>query len=203
MPTGYTSGIIDGKVNSFAQFAKISMRAFGATIHQRDEPLDSAYKPREVSDYHKKRIEEADAEIKKLKKLKKDELEKEIKANLTTEIKFHEKEVKRKEKLAEKIKAILDDAKKWKIPTPEHLGFKEFMVRQLEETISYDTDTKYNLERIVKNKDIIEKFDADEVRKRKLEELEKSLEYHKIELKKEEETVKDSNSWVDAILKTL
>lgn len=53
MPTGYTAGILDGEINTFEEFAKTCMRAFGATIHMRDEPLSKTYEPEKTSDYHK------------------------------------------------------------------------------------------------------------------------------------------------------
>jgi hypothetical protein len=52
MPTGYTAGIIDGEITTFEQFATQCSRAFGATIHMRDNPLDSPYEPRTPSQYY-------------------------------------------------------------------------------------------------------------------------------------------------------
>ena len=48
MPTGYTAGIIDGKTETFQDFAKQCMRAFGVTIHMRDENMDKGYELRLV-----------------------------------------------------------------------------------------------------------------------------------------------------------
>lgn len=45
MPTGYTAGIIDGKIKDFKEFAKLCSRAF--IVHLRDEPINSEYKKRE------------------------------------------------------------------------------------------------------------------------------------------------------------
>ena len=64
MPTGYTAGIIDGKTETFQEFAKQCMRAFGATIHMRDENMDKEYEPRTPSDYHTKALEEAKEKLK-------------------------------------------------------------------------------------------------------------------------------------------
>ncbi len=59
MPTGYTAGILDGKITTFQQFAKQCMRAFGATIHMRDDDMDAEITPRTPSDYYSKEIEKA------------------------------------------------------------------------------------------------------------------------------------------------
>jgi hypothetical protein len=68
MPTAYTSGILDGKITTFPQFAKQCTRAFGATIHMRDDHMDAEIVPRTASDYYLNQMEEAkrllkDAEI--------------------------------------------------------------------------------------------------------------------------------------------
>lgn len=52
MATGFTSGIIDGSITNFKQFATQCIRAFGATLHMRDESLDVEYTPQKVSDYY-------------------------------------------------------------------------------------------------------------------------------------------------------
>src|SRR5688572_13460567 len=63
MPTGYTAGILSGETKSFKQFAIDCMRAFGATIHMRDEPMDKPYEPRTPSEYYSKRIGELKKQI--------------------------------------------------------------------------------------------------------------------------------------------
>ena len=75
MPTGYTAGILDGTTKDFKQFAKHCSRAF--IVHLRDEPIDSEYKKREVSDYHIKEIEKAKAELKQADSLSDEERAKE------------------------------------------------------------------------------------------------------------------------------
>ena len=44
MPTGFTAGILDGKINSFREFALVCVRAFGAAAHMRDDGLNIEYK---------------------------------------------------------------------------------------------------------------------------------------------------------------
>ena len=64
MPTGYTGYIVDGDITEFKDFAKLCMRACGATIHMRDEPTDKEYEPRTPSDYHLTSISRAENRIK-------------------------------------------------------------------------------------------------------------------------------------------
>jgi hypothetical protein len=58
MPTGYTAGILDGKINTFPEFATECMKAFGACIHMRDDDISTTYRPRKVDDYYIKKIKE-------------------------------------------------------------------------------------------------------------------------------------------------
>lgn len=37
MATAYTQGIINGKINTFKEFALVCARAFGAAAHMRDK----------------------------------------------------------------------------------------------------------------------------------------------------------------------
>ena len=46
MPTGYTAGIADGTITNFEQYALRCIRAFGATMHLRDESLEHEYEPK-------------------------------------------------------------------------------------------------------------------------------------------------------------
>ena len=69
MPTGYTAGILDGTIKDFPTFAKQCMRAFGATIHMREEPASKEYEPRVPSDYHKQQLGYAMKDLEKLGKM--------------------------------------------------------------------------------------------------------------------------------------
>lgn len=91
MPTGYTAGILDGTINDFPQFAKLWMRAFGATVMMRDEPLDKEWEPRTPSDYHLKAIEKANAELDKAKSYSDEDILAMVRADLLKSKEYHEK----------------------------------------------------------------------------------------------------------------
>ncbi len=74
MPTGYTAEILDGKITTFPQFAKQCMRAFGATIHMRDDDMDAEFTPRTPSDYYAKEIKKANQVIKEAELLTDEEI---------------------------------------------------------------------------------------------------------------------------------
>lgn len=66
MPTGYTADLVDGKINTVEEYAKLCMRAFGATLHMRDEPLDKQYTTSEPSTYHLDAINDVKKDIERL-----------------------------------------------------------------------------------------------------------------------------------------
>ena len=97
MPTGYTAAIKDGI--SFNEYALSCARAFGALIMMRDEPADAPipdeFKP---SDYHFKKIEEAKAELARLRAMSPDEAVSQIRKSIDFDCNdsyYHETEVVR------------------------------------------------------------------------------------------------------------
>jgi hypothetical protein len=74
MPTGYTSEILDGTTKTFQDFAKICMRALGATIHMRDEKLNEEYKPQKTNNYPIKRIKQDRKKLKEIQSLTDNEI---------------------------------------------------------------------------------------------------------------------------------
>ena len=120
MPTGYTAGILDGTITTFPQFAKLCMRAFGATIHLRDESLDTEYEQRVPSDYHSKSIEKAKQSIIDAEKLTDNEIVDTRKKQLEDSKKYHLEAIEKAKKSTIEMNKILFDVRKWQPPTPDH-----------------------------------------------------------------------------------
>ena len=138
MPSGYTSDIYDGKDTSFVSFAKRCSRAFGARVGEKENGLDSEYKPRLVDEYYSERLAESvknyneslTRTTEQWRKLYDDEMAKmdELDADIA----------RRKEELAGRYLPVLEKAKAWNPPTEDHVKFKEFMIDQLEDSIRFD-----------------------------------------------------------------
>lgn len=63
MPTGYTYKVMDGSITELNQFVLQCARAFGALVHMRDDDMDAPIRLAQTSDYYKKMLDEAKAEL--------------------------------------------------------------------------------------------------------------------------------------------
>ncbi len=203
MPTGYTAGILEGKVTTFPQFAKQCMRAFGATIHLRDESLDTKYEPMVPSDYHLKVIEIANQSILDAKKLSDDEIVDTRKKQLLDSKIYHLEAIEKAKKATIEMNKILSDVRKWQPPTPDHIAIKDFMIDQIEKTIDFDCKTDYHDKALIDVEKELLSINASEIRKQIIEQAKKDLAYHNAENLKEIQRCEKSNKWVSDLLDSI
>lgn len=202
MPTGYTAGIVDGKINSFPEFAKQCARAFGATIHMRDEPFDKPYEPRVPSDYHQKNIESARLKLQQVQKTSDDDLLKAEMERIESEIERLKQRIKEKEAVHDRLDAMLQEVENWQPPTPKHENMKEFMIDQLKETIKFDGSTRYHHERIAELNER-RNITADVLRQEMIAQAEWGIAYHEKGYAEEVERCEKSNQWVQDLFESL
>lgn len=203
MPTGYTQGILDGEIKTLPEFAQMCMRAFGATIHMREESLDKKYEPRKVSDYYTKALADAlekrekaimvsDKEIIDLRKNKISEDKERIETRI--------KEIIKHKKL---LDAMLDKVKAWIPPSDEYISFKNYMIEQLETTIEGDADVAYYEKELINIKKGLANIDATQIRKDMIDSANENIAYYTKELAKDTERCNSSNKWVEDLLQSL
>lgn len=203
MPTGYTAGIIDGKITTFPQFAKRCMRAFGACMHMRDDNMDKEYEPRIPSDYHIKELEKARAKVKQVESLSDVQIVKIVTKKLEGEKSKHLEQIAEINKAKTKLEEILNKALEFKPPTAEHEALKLFMVDQLRITLDHDADPSYYEKRLAQIQVELKSINATQARLSMMEDANKNIAYH---LERHEEEVKrcaDSNAWVESLLGAL
>lgn len=203
MPTGYTAGIIDGDIKTFEEYAKQCMRAFGATIHMRDESMNSEYEPRIPSSYYTDRIVELQKELDDLKNTSDEKLLENIKSKYAEQKEYLAKKVLEKEKTRTLLYKFLNTAINYNPPTEEHVGIKRFMIEQLEMTISSDCDTEYELTELKELKSLTNNIDVAQTREELTSSINESLEYYQKEFNKELKRCTDSNLWVEHFLQSL
>jgi hypothetical protein len=203
MPTGYTANILDGKVKTFQEFAKTCMRAFGATIHMRDDSMDSEYVPQIPNNYHSKAIKEAEKHLKDAETMTDKQVVSNRKKELNESRKWHVKKISEIKKDRKKLDTILSYAMSYQPPTSEHTGIKDFMIQQLAETIKYDGETDYHDKALERIKCELSSLDANKIRNKKIAKANEELQYHSEELRKEIERCDKSNKWVVEFIKSL
>lgn len=203
MPTGYTAGILDGTITTFPQFAKLCMRAFGATIHLRDESLDTEYEPRVPSDYHSKEIERLKQSIIDYQNLSDAEITEAKNNKLEDSKQYHLEAIEKAKKAKLDINKILSKVHKWQPPTQDHVGIKEFMIDQLEKTIAFDCKTDYEDKQLIEIENELLNIKPSEIRKQIIEQAAKDLVYHNTENLKEIQRCEQSNKWVTDFLRSI
>jgi len=143
MPTGYTADVADGKVTDFRTFALRCARQFGATVMQRDEPMDVLPKLREESDYAKQGLAKAEADLARLNRMTLKEAEA-VQAREHYEQARSNEEGRRDHRTKrDRYTAMLAAVRRWKAPTADHRGLKKFMIDQLEESIRFDCNDEW------------------------------------------------------------
>lgn len=203
MPTGYTAGIIDGTTETFQDFAKQCMRAFGATIHMRDESMNKEYEPRTPSDYHIKALAKAKEKLKQAEIFTDAELIEMRTKELEESKKHHLESIAKTKVTRAKLEEFLSKAIEFKVPTPEHEGLKNFMVEQLKSTIDFDGKTDYHDKALPEIEMELKNIDANQIRFSLIESAKYDISYHLKEHKAELKRCSESNAWVESLLGAL
>lgn len=195
MPTGYTAEIYEGKDVTFKQFASRCARAFGALVHLRDEPLSNEL-PTEISEeskYHTEGLKNAKALLAKLKEMS--EKEKVIlcdKSNKQAYDSWFELDQKRRA-LLDRYTDMLNQAKTWTPPTPDHNNFKAFMIEQLESSIKFDCNFY----------DPPAPLSVESWYAREIENAKDDIEYHERGLKEEQARVNKNLEWIKHLAESI
>jgi hypothetical protein len=204
MPTGYTSGILDGRINTFEEFATVCSRAFGATIHMRDNPLDSTYEPRTPSDYYENSLQSQREKLEEMKTMTDEDIVQEFETLLNDYLEYHDRELEKTKANLERLNSIMESAKSWVPPTEDHEGIRDYMIDQLKITIRADGDSSYYVEEIIRaKKELEEGIDPKVYREERIKEIEDRISYYEEEVQKELERCKKSNDWMDKFLESI
>lgn len=192
MPTGYTAAIADGI--DFEQFVMRCARAMGACVLMRDDPMDAPIPGRfEPSDYHTRKLEEANAALTRLQAMTCDETEVAAQEAFAAETKSNTDAIARNRELRGKYEAMLEQVQAWAPPTPDHDGFKRFMTEQLTESIRFDCNEDYYQERKPKLKT------GEQWRAEQIAAALRDVDYHTREHAEEVARTESRNQWIAAL----
>lgn len=197
MPTGYTSEMYNGKEQTFKEFAMKCARQFGACIRMRDEPSNIEIPVFEPDDYHLKALEKSRKEQANFNSMSEDQLRKEYKKLYDEETQAIAKQIKEYRELRQRYNQMLDQAKAWVPPTPDHKELKKFMIEQLQSSIDFDCNEEYT----GKYRNIPASFE--EWKKKCIDKFAYDEEYHNKGYEKECANVARSNAWIKALKDSL
>lgn len=193
MPTGYTADVQDGKITEFRDFLMQCARAFGACISLRDEPLDASipdeFKP---SPHHAERLTEAKADLARLEAMTDRDIARAADAEFEAAHERWRKRRAERQTHRERYEAMLAKAQAWAPPTADHQGIKDFMVKQLTESIDFDCNGgSYDTEPIRRTE---AQWKADATNRER-----ESIAYHEKEYAAEVERARSRTEWVRAL----
>jgi hypothetical protein len=197
MPTGYTHAIQEGI--SFNDFVMKCARAFGALIEMRDAPsnapIPEAFKP---SDYHLRRIEEAEAALRRAEEWSDEGAEYLAKGAYQEAMTERNSSIQNDTKTLIQYRKMLEKVHLWEPPTPDHQGLKDFMIQQITDSIKWDCGHSDYYER-----NPITLQSGAEYRQEQIDIAKHDIEYHTKEYAKEIELTNGRNQWVKALRESL
>lgn len=187
MPTGYTCDVQNGKITEFKDFALKCARAFGANIMMRDDPMDAPIKEYEPSSYHKEALEKAEKRLPEVQEMSPQECEEQAEKEYTEAKERNEKYISEANEQRERYEQMLEKVRSWIPPTSEHQGLKEFMIKQLTDSIEWDCSTEYYTNP--------ERKTGEQWRKDQIDSLKHDIEYHSKHHAEEVDRTNSRNEW--------
>ena len=203
MPTGYTSGILDGKITTFKDYAINCMRAFGATIHMRDEQMDKQYEPRVPSTYYQEHIDESKKKLAKFHNVTDKKIIALSKKDINASIDYYKKKIVEMKSALERYHNILADAHLFVPPTPDHQEIKKFMIDQIATSIDHDCNFDYYEKELKKLESELENLDAKVIRKELVDQAVNDIAYYEKNHNEEVEHCNESNEWVEVFIESI
>ena len=200
MPTGYTAELSE-KGQSFNDFVLTCARAFGACVHQRDDPLSVRPRPEKKSfdGYHTTHLNDALAALADVKTWTEDKKISYGEEQKFTEIESYTRYLVETKKKRQRYEAMIDEVSRWKPPSEDHIGLKKFMLEQLNTGMNGDCSESYYIEALEKaeKQTPMEYFDA------YMRQLERDVEYHRKESEKEAQRDTGRSQWIEQLYESL
>jgi len=104
---------------------------------------DDLISERDVSDYYKRKLDEAKQELAEWRAMSLDERVSKVRDMREKDVAYHEKSAERDIAAADRLDAILEQAELWQPPTPKHEKLKEIVTKQLREAAESARDVSY------------------------------------------------------------
>lgn len=193
MPTGYTADLTND--TTFAEFAIRCARAFGATILMRDEPLDAPIPEKfEGSDYNARRLAECNERLAVVRAMTDEECANASDAEHARTVKENAECLARVCAENAKYARMAALVAAWTPPTKDRAGMKEFMLKQLETSMS---DESYY------TRPTPPKLTGEQWRAKEIQSLSRDIAYHTEHHAEEVERTKGRNEWIAQLRKSL
>lgn len=196
MPTGYTTGVADGTITDFTEYALQCARAFGACITLRDESISSDIPHFEVNNYYKIKLSEARRDLATFLAMDESQQQKLYMEEYKNNIEVANKGIAEKQNQLQRYEKMLEMAKQFLPPSQDHINYANFLIDQLEESIKWDCDTSYY-------EKLKEPIEFEVWQSKKIKDLNWNIQYNEKSHKEEIERIESRNRWVSQLKESL
>lgn len=138
MPSGFTAPVRDGTITSFREFALLCARGCGVGIALRDEPWGPLPPQLPRHDYHANALVEARKTLAELQGRTAEDWAAAVATRNEAATRAYEEAVVKNTETLKRYEEMLAAVLAWEPPTPEHVPFRSFMIKQLNESIEWD-----------------------------------------------------------------
>jgi chaperonin cofactor prefoldin len=199
MPSGYTALFEKRDDVTFEEFVWKCARAMGAFIHMRDDSSDAKIRMPGTDDtYHKDNLKKAVDSLAEHSTMSLERAQTRMNKEYTAMEKHAREAMKEHAVLRKRYTKMLNQVNAWNTPTPEHDGFKKFMVDQLTQSIEWDCNDKYYLEQLESPRQSAKEWLNDQIAEAKHD-----IEYHTKHLVDQTKHEKSRIDWINALIKSV
>lgn len=199
MPMVITAAIYEGNDVSLRDYLMRVGRSMSMAIMQRDSDQDEPVKPRQESDYARRRVEEHRAELERLGALSVEDAAGAAEREFVEATEFYEKAKAEKAALRRRYEDMLAQVEAWE-PDSKVIYVKEHAIKYLRESIEFDCSKDGDDMRYYPKP---ERLSGVDWLAQKIADAQRSLEYAEKQLAEEVARVADFNEHIEAFLRSL
>lgn len=193
MPTGYTSKLYNLEEVSFQDFVSDCASAFMIEAREGNwKGLPESISTESI-DYYSNRVIEAIKALEEIDNASYEEMSQRNEEAFAKDMEYWESATKRTASIMLAYSNMLEQVMAWEPPTPTHQGLKDFMIRQLRESIDFD-----NYAPPMPKQRSTEQFIADTRQKAK-----NTVEYNIEQLERATESHIKRTEWLNELRKSL
>lgn len=202
MPTGYTEKICSGKEDvPVSDFIRTCARGMGALVLLRDNSLNAPIPDTlPVMNYHEKRIQELEKEHGEICSLSIEECNARADSDAIEQNRRRDEAWRESEARRSRYENMIAQIEEWVPPTKDHDGLKNFMLKQLIDSMQHDCMSLEEWETIYPEAAL---SDGGQWRDQKIASISMDLGYHRIKARDENKLNTERQLWWDQLRASL